>query len=109
MDQISLPAQALHHAVRRDLTAFESAVRHTPVGDTDAWRALRGRWDLLAAVLGPIDPALAGCAESFAAMAAHPCADHRNALDVHVTSTRALLLEHLRTRRRGPSCWPGTG
>ena len=29
-------------------------------------------------------------------MAAHPCDDHRNALDVHVTSTRAALLDHLR-------------
>ena len=29
-------------------------------------------------------------------MAAHPCADHRNALDVRVTAVRAALLEHLR-------------
>ena len=28
-------------------------------------------------------------------MAEHPCDDHRNALDVHVTSTRSALLEHL--------------
>jgi hypothetical protein len=28
-------------------------------------------------------------------MVEHPCADHRNALDVHVTATRAALLAHL--------------
>ncbi len=43
-----------------------------------------------------IDPALAACTEAFAAMAAHLCDDHRNALDVHVTTTRAALLDHLR-------------
>jgi hemerythrin-like domain-containing protein len=43
-----------------------------------------------------IDPALAGVEEAFRAMAAHPCADHRNALDVRVTAVRAALLEHLR-------------
>ena len=43
-----------------------------------------------------IDPALAACAAGFATMADHPCADHRNALDVHVTTTHALLLDHLR-------------
>lgn len=43
-----------------------------------------------------IDPALAAVKGSFRAMAAHPCADHRNALDVRVTAVRAALLEHLR-------------
>jgi hypothetical protein len=42
-----------------------------------------------------IDPALTACTEAFAAMAGHPCDDHRNALDVHVTATRAALLDHL--------------
>ena len=42
-----------------------------------------------------IDPALAAVTAGFAAMVEHPCADHRNALDVHVTSTRAALLDHL--------------
>jgi hemerythrin-like domain-containing protein len=45
---------------------------------------------------GQIDPALAGVEAAFRAMAAHPCADHRNALDVRVTAVRAALLEHLR-------------
>ena len=43
-----------------------------------------------------IDPALAAVEASFRAMAAHPCTDHRNALDVRVTAVRAALLEHLR-------------
>ena len=145
--QISLPGQAhvaagphdqtgmyvMHHAFRRDLTAFEAAVRNTPVGDAATWRALQARWarfgDVLhhhheiedvsiwpvllrhADVLGDeaatrtltameaehaeIDPALAACTAGFAAMVEHPCADHRNALDVHVTTTRVALGEHL--------------
>lgn len=43
-----------------------------------------------------IDPALTSCTAAFAEVAGRPCADHRNALDVHVTSLRALLAEHLR-------------
>ena len=143
--QISLPGQAhvadgphdqsgmyvIHHAFRRDLTAFEAAVRATPVGDAPTWAALRSRWSAFATVLHHhhgvedehrwpvlldkagadaaatsmlhameaeherIDPALTSCADGFAAMVEHPCDDHRNALDVHVTATRAALLAHL--------------
>lgn len=146
MTQISLPGQThvadgphdmtgmyvMHHAFRRDLAAFESAVRHTPLGDADAWTALRERWGRFAETLHhhheveddniwpvllertadepadrglleameaeheQIDPALAACTEGFAAMVEHPCADHRNALDVHLTTTHAMLLDHLR-------------
>jgi hypothetical protein len=42
-----------------------------------------------------IDPSLRACTAGFAAMVAHPCSDHRNALDVHVTATRSALLAHL--------------
>lgn len=42
-----------------------------------------------------IDPTLKACTDGFAAMREHPCADHRNALDVHVTAARAALLDHL--------------
>ena len=52
--QISLPGQAhvaegphdqtgmylMHHAFRRDLAAFEAAVRQTPLHDDAVWRAL---------------------------------------------------------------------
>jgi hemerythrin-like domain-containing protein len=42
-----------------------------------------------------VDPALARCREAFAAMAEHPCDDHRNALDIRVTAVREALLFHL--------------
>lgn len=124
----------MHHAFRRDLTAFESAVRQTPVGDRATWRALQARWERFATILhhhhevedrsiwpalvahaegsgdveaqqtllamedehADIDPALAAVRQGFASMVEHPCDDHRNALDVHVTSMRAALLDHLR-------------
>jgi hypothetical protein len=119
-----------HHAFRRDLARFESAVRNTPVGEAEVWARLERRWELFSTVLHHhhtiedetiwppvasradaaatevlesmeaehvlIDPVLAGCAHGFAAMTAHPCADHRNALDVHVTNARQLLVDHLR-------------
>jgi iron-sulfur cluster repair protein YtfE (RIC family) len=34
----------MHHAFRRDLAAFASSVRATPLGDRDTWRALQQRW-----------------------------------------------------------------
>ena len=124
------PMYLAHHAFRRDLTRFESAVRNTPVGEADVWAALARRWTIFSTVLHHhhtiedvtiwpavanradasgtellaameaehdlIDPALEGCAKGFAAMTTHPCADHRNALDVHVTTARQLLVDHLR-------------
>lgn len=142
--QVHLPGQAhvadgphdqtgmylMHHAFRRDLAAFEAAVRQTPLHGDGTWRLLQRRWDRFVEVLhhhheaedthmwplmlaqvtgedrsvleameaehGTIDPALAACTSAFAEMAAHPCTDHRNALDVRVTSVRALLSDHLR-------------
>jgi hemerythrin-like domain-containing protein len=147
-EQISLPGQThiadgpydqtpmylMHHAFRRDLRRFETAVRATPLGEVSTWTSLARRWERFADVLhhhhqaedehiwpvlerhaaqdadtaatemlhameaehGQIDPALAAVDEAFRSMAAHPCADHRNALDVRVTAVRAALLEHLR-------------
>lgn len=145
--QLDLPGQAhvapgpldmtgmyvMHYAFRRDLTDFVSAVRQTPVGDLEVWRALRARWarffevlhhhheaedahiwpvtrahaeelgrpevtavlDRMEADHDLIDPALEACTAAFAAMVGHPCADHRNALDVEVTEVRELLVDHL--------------
>ena len=147
-EQISLPGQThvaegpydqtpmylMHHAFRRDLNRFETAVRATPIGEVATWQALARRWDRFAEVLhhhhqvedeyiwpvlerhaaedgetsatemlhameaehAQIDPALQAVQQAFRAMADHPCADHRNALDVRVTAVRAALLEHLR-------------
>lgn len=41
----------MHFAFRRDLMAFEGAVRHTPLGDAGTWRALSNRWTRFAEVL----------------------------------------------------------
>src|SRR5690349_24812811 len=41
----------MHHAFRRDLAAFEAAVRATPIGDAATWRALGDRWADFATVL----------------------------------------------------------
>jgi hemerythrin-like domain-containing protein len=42
-----------------------------------------------------IDPALAAVDAAFREMTEHPCADHRNALDIRVCAAREHLLEHL--------------
>ncbi len=63
--QLRLPGQAaapdgpldmtmmylMHHAFRRDLTAFAVAVPRTPVDARDAWAALAARWELFSATL----------------------------------------------------------
>ena len=41
----------MHHAFRRDLAAFASSVRATPLGDAATWRALGRRWARFAATL----------------------------------------------------------
>jgi hemerythrin-like domain-containing protein len=41
----------MHHAFRRDLTAFAAAASSTPVHDRQSWRALAERWDLFAELL----------------------------------------------------------
>ena len=38
----------MHHAFRRDLAAFASSVRATPLGDHATWAALRQRWSRFA-------------------------------------------------------------
>jgi len=142
--QITLPGQAhtaegphdmggmyvMHHAFRRDLDRFVSAVRRTPVGEGTTWQALQRRFGLfdeslhhhhevedasiwpilleradaadratlqaMEAEHGTIDPALQACRDAFAEMVDHPCADHRNALDVRLTALRSGLVDHLR-------------
>ena len=41
----------MHFAFRRDLVAFQGAVRHTPLGDAATWHALSNRWARFASVL----------------------------------------------------------
>ena len=63
--QVRLPGQAaapegpvdmvmmyvMHHAFRRDLTAFAAAAPATPLDDRSAWRDLAARWELFATAL----------------------------------------------------------
>ena len=41
----------MHHAFRRDLSAFALAVRATPASDRDTWKALADRWVVFAEAL----------------------------------------------------------
>jgi hypothetical protein len=41
----------MHHAFRRDLTAFASAAQATPSSDRETWRMLAARWELFATAL----------------------------------------------------------
>ena len=63
--QLKLPGQAaapegpcdmsmmflMHHAFRRDLSAFAAAVPRTPLDDHVAWTALAARWELFSSTL----------------------------------------------------------
>jgi hypothetical protein len=63
--QLRLPGQAagpdgpvdmhamyvMHHAFRRDLTAFAAAAQATPSADRETWRLLASRWGLFSTVL----------------------------------------------------------
>src|SRR5262245_38812825 len=82
-----------HHHTIEDVMIWPVLLRRTEAhGDaagTALLHAMEAEHEL-------IDPSLEGCAEGFTAMVDHPCGDHRNALDVHVTSARQLLADHLR-------------
>jgi hemerythrin-like domain-containing protein len=81
-----------HHHQIEDTAIWPVLVRHAETaGDTEALSTLQAMEDEHEG----IDPALTAVTEGFTAMVEHPCADHRNALDVHVTATRAALLQHL--------------
>ena len=82
-----------HHHTIEDVMIWPVLLRRTEAepdpAATTLLHAMETEHDL-------IDPALEGCSDGFAAMVSHPCPDHRNALDVHVTSARQLLADHLR-------------
>lgn len=44
---------------------------------------------------GRLDAALTAGREAFSAMSEHPCADHRNALEIRLSAAREALVEHL--------------
>jgi hemerythrin-like domain-containing protein len=63
--QVRLPGQAhvaegpydqtgmyiMHHAFRRDLARFETAVRRTPIDEAETWAALSRRWERFGEIL----------------------------------------------------------
>src|SRR5690242_7074613 len=74
-----------HHHAAEDAHIWPVTRRHlAEVGRDDAVAVL----DSMEADHEWIDPALTAVTESLGAMLAHPCADHRNALDVEVTEVR---------------------
>ncbi len=91
---------------------FEVLHHHHEAEDTHIWPVTRahaadaGRLESVAVLDSMeaehelIDPALQACTDAFAAMVEHPCADHRNALDVEVTEARELLVTHLAREER---------
>jgi hypothetical protein len=91
---------------------FEVLHHHHESEDTHLWPVTRARaaglgrtddvavLDSMDADHEQIDPALACASGAFAAMAEHPCSDHRNALDVVVTEVRELLVTHLAREER---------
>ena len=82
-----------HHHVVEDTSIWPALLAHA---DADGAVADRTTLEAMEAEHGQIDPALDATRAAFTAMQHHPCADHRNALDVRLTSLRHGLLEHLR-------------
>ena len=87
-------AEVLHHhhgvedeALWPVLAAYATSARGTP-----RTCACSRTWRPSTAV---IDPALAAVRQAFEEMVAHPCDDHRNALDIRLTCARESLHEHL--------------
>ncbi|GAA1477121.1 hypothetical protein GCM10009623_15670 [Nocardioides aestuarii] len=86
-----------HHSAEDDAVWPVLLRRVDERGDARA----RATLEAMEAEHDAIDPALRSCTDGFAAMVAHPCEDHRNALDVHVTAFRESLLEHLSHEESG--------
>lgn len=81
-----------HHTVEDDhiwpLVRRRVEERSEP-GGLEVLRAMEDEHEL-------VDPALESCGRGFTALVESPSEDRRKALDVHVSTTRTLLLEHLR-------------
>jgi iron-sulfur cluster repair protein YtfE (RIC family) len=96
---------ATWRALQRRFDLFHEGLHHHhEVEDAAIWPVLldraepadRATLEAMEAEHDTIDPALEACREAFAAVVDHPCADHRNALDVRLTALRAGLADHLR-------------
>ena len=86
-------AEVLHHHHSVEDEALWPVLLHhaEPAGSTEDSTMLED----MEAEHGVIDPALAAVRTAFEEMCAHPCADHRNALEIRVAAARESLHEHL--------------
>jgi iron-sulfur cluster repair protein YtfE (RIC family) len=95
-------------ALEKRWLAFDDVLHHHhQIEDSAFWPPLlahadaagggedRATLEAMEAEHAVIDPALQRCRDALAQMVSHPCEDHRNALDVRLTSTREALLQHL--------------
>ena len=95
-------------ALRERWSTFAEVLHHHHgVEDENLWPALRRHAEAsgnvedmtlledMEAEHEVIDPALAAVRAAFEEMCAHPCADHRNALDIRLAAVRDSLEEHL--------------
>jgi iron-sulfur cluster repair protein YtfE (RIC family) len=86
-----------HHHSAEDAELWPLLQRHAEsVGAESDLRVLADMEDEHAC----IDPALENVRDAFAAMNAHPCADHRNALAIRLGAAHELLLSHLAHEER---------
>jgi hypothetical protein len=85
----------LHHHHLVEDSAFWPVLLDAVRADADADADAVALLTAMEAEHAGIDPAVAACTAAFADLLAHPCDEHREALDRHVTTTRAALLAHL--------------
>jgi iron-sulfur cluster repair protein YtfE (RIC family) len=82
-----------HHHTAEDTHYWPVLLTDVELRGTDADRAeVRAMSD----EHGDIDPLVGAVGEAFAAVAEHPCSEHRNALDIRLAGLREVLGEHLR-------------
>jgi iron-sulfur cluster repair protein YtfE (RIC family) len=81
-----------HHHSAEDAELWPRLLKHaSTAGDDEGVRLL----DDMEAEHAEVDPALEHVRDAFAAMAAHPCTDHRNALEIRLAAASDLLSAHL--------------
>ena len=87
-------AEVLHHHHSVEDEALWPVLRRHADGATGSAEDLTMLEDM-EAEHGVIDPALAAVRSAFGEMCAHPCTDHRNALEIRIAAARESLHEHL--------------
>jgi iron-sulfur cluster repair protein YtfE (RIC family) len=81
-----------HHHSAEDAELWPRLLRHAQAtGDDEGVRLLED----MEAEHAEVDPALKHVRDAFGAMAAHPCTDHRNALEIRLAAASEILSMHL--------------